>query len=201
MGSVTERSLERFTADTSEHVMTVLHDEGVYRHVRYRNPKTNEYWYDLITTPGLLTINGDMGTFTFQRLEDMFAFFGSGPSIKPQYWSEKLVAIDRSGYESYSRQAFEQMVREHVEQYTEDLSDEDKETVNSAIEEELLGHWGLDDEREARGALDDFCVVLSDDTKFQFHDTWEYDFSEYTIHFLWCCHAIRWGIEQYRARQ
>jgi hypothetical protein len=32
---------------------------------------------------------------------------------------------------------------------------------------------------------------------FQFHDTWEWDLSDYTHQFLWCCSAIPWAIARY----
>jgi hypothetical protein len=34
---------------------------------------------------------------------------------------------------------------------------------------------------------------------FQFHDVWEWSFSDYEWQFLWACHAINWGIRQYDA--
>jgi len=68
---------ERFKRDTKDHEMTVLHEDGLYRHLRFRKPAGgySEYWFDLVTWPGVLVIRGDMETFAFSRTEDMLAFF------------------------------------------------------------------------------------------------------------------------------
>ena len=80
--------VDQFNRDIEHHQMTVLHDEGLYRHIRFQNPGNSMYWFDLITWPGSLTIKGDMGTWTFSRLTDMFEFFTG--HINTSYWAEKL---------------------------------------------------------------------------------------------------------------
>ena len=65
----------RFLGDVDWHVMTVLRDDGVHRHIRLKRPDSGSYWFDLITWPGTLCIDGDCGTYVFRRLEDMFQFF------------------------------------------------------------------------------------------------------------------------------
>ncbi len=82
----------RFKKDVSEHQMNVIKNEGVYRHLTFQKPGTSVYYFEIITTPGLLTINGDMGTYVFSRLHDMFEFFGDKQGINPSYWGEKLLA-------------------------------------------------------------------------------------------------------------
>src|SRR5690606_16251608 len=78
-------SLARFVRDAAGLEFTVLHDEGLWRHLRYRAPRPGLYWFDIITSPGLLTFNGDTGTFVFSRLPDMLEFF-TGQYINPGYW-------------------------------------------------------------------------------------------------------------------
>ncbi len=46
--SITE---EGFLKDVSCHQMTVLRDEGVFRHVRFSRPDSSSYRFDLITWP------------------------------------------------------------------------------------------------------------------------------------------------------
>src|SRR5580692_6155935 len=92
---------ECFQRDTANHEMTVLHDDGLYRHLRFMQVITDEltgkqsrssfYWFDLVTWPGNLVINGDMETFAFARSDDMFGFF-RGDRINPGYWAEKVRA-------------------------------------------------------------------------------------------------------------
>jgi hypothetical protein len=74
------KSRERFEQETAEHEMTVLRDDGLYRHLRFQRPGTSIYWFDLVTWPGRLVICGDCGDLMFSRLRDMFEFFGPDSS-------------------------------------------------------------------------------------------------------------------------
>ena len=86
-----ESTAEQFLRDVDHHNMSVMHESGVYRHLRFRQPDTGNMWFDLVTWPGFLTISGDMGTWTFARLPDMFEFFrDSKLRINCDYWAEKL---------------------------------------------------------------------------------------------------------------
>ncbi|MFM0226163.1 hypothetical protein [Paraburkholderia dipogonis] len=102
--------------------MTVLRDDGVDRHLRFRKPGTSCYGFDLITWGGHLLITGDCGSFLFLRLHDMFQFFRADRKSKddlylnPQYWSEKLIATDCSGSRGgaakrFSRETFEANIK------------------------------------------------------------------------------------------
>lgn len=188
----------RFLGDTTEHVMEVLHDDGLYRHLRFHKPGTGLYWYDLITWPGSLTIHGDMGTYTFSRVADMFGFF-RGDYINTSYWAEKCTAVDRnSGIKQYD----EDKARKHVLQKIDDFLTADGE---DEADPEYADLWG----RVAEEVLDE-DVIYHEDTfrpalnrfrhgRFAFHDTWDWDLTDYTTQYLWCCHAIRHGIAQYDA--
>jgi hypothetical protein len=54
---------EQFLRDVSEHVLTVLRDDGADRHLRFRKPGTGCYGFDLLTWPGHLLITGDCGSY------------------------------------------------------------------------------------------------------------------------------------------
>src|ERR1700722_10858892 len=93
----------QFLKDVANHKMTVLLDSGIYRHVEFKKPGRCDMWFDLITWPGCLTVRGDMGTWTFARVEDMFKFFRSNPNkleINADYWSEKLCTGVHGGRDS-----------------------------------------------------------------------------------------------------
>jgi hypothetical protein len=66
---------ERFESDTAEHELTVLRDEGLYRHLSYGKPRSGTMRVDVVTWPGHLAYVGDMGAFVFSRVADMFTFF------------------------------------------------------------------------------------------------------------------------------
>jgi hypothetical protein len=100
---------ERFKRDTEHHEMTVLHDDGLYRHLRFSRPDRSGYWFSLTTWPQKLTVNGDVGTYVFSRTEDMLEFFrGSTCSGGPNfgYWDEKVVASSNPTVD-FSPQLFE----------------------------------------------------------------------------------------------
>lgn len=234
---MTDEIAERFQRETADHKMTVLHDDGLYRHLRFARPDRGSYWFDLITWPGCLTVNGDCGTFTFARQDDMFEFFRGG-RINPGYWAEKVRAHDPSGVTNYSQDSFRQQVMEDVKD-----SEPDWPGLTEEAEREIFGdgsQWNTEHEGGAREALRDFefgktyavtcrCGEHAEDLSymdaegwrvshfgpdtpvrlhdskispvegFTFADSWEWDLSDYDWQFLWCCHAIVWGISQYDA--
>lgn len=181
----------RFARDTAGHEMTVLHDDGLYRHLRFNNPQYGEYWFDLITWPGSLVMRGDVGDgYIFTRLPDMFEFFRADRrwGINPHYWAEKLGG-GRQSVKEYSETAFRQIVGEL---FVDAVRFNDAPRgIGKAVRAEILDQ-DLSDEGEARKLLESFEYQ-----GFDFGETWEFSFSDYDSSFLWCCHAIVWGIGRY----
>src|SRR5690606_1795679 len=95
------------------HEMTVLLDDGLYRHLRFARPDSYCMSFSLVTWPGYLAYSGDMGNFVFTRLPDMFAFFrGPLDSMSRDYWAEKCVAADTSdGIRRFSVELFQGAVK------------------------------------------------------------------------------------------
>lgn len=90
---------ERFFVETEHHELTVLHDDGDYRHLRMmpRRPRSSAYWYEIVTWPGSLAFRGDGESYVFSIFgEDMFKLFRNGVGenglihINASYWAEKL---------------------------------------------------------------------------------------------------------------
>jgi hypothetical protein len=114
--------IERFKKDVEKHVMTVIRDDGVYRHLRFQTPGSYCMGFDIVTWPGYLAYTGDMGAYVFTRLEDMFQFFRCAEGrnqyrIDLRYWAEKCEcggAADRSGIREFSEDKFEQNVKEYL---------------------------------------------------------------------------------------
>ncbi|MFI6302125.1 hypothetical protein ACIBCH_09655 [Amycolatopsis thailandensis] len=194
---------ERFALNTAEHAMTVLHDDGLYRHLRFQRTtwrpplvkplKSSIFWFDLITVPGSLIFRGDGESFVFARLEDMFEFFrGSAWQGRPNlgYWAEKVTS-SQGELKTFDHKLFLQTMREHYVELIRDGS------VPPGTSKALLEHaegydWTY--EVHARELLDTFEYK-----GFRFHDTWDWDFRDYDWWFVWACHAIVWGIAQYDA--
>ena len=195
---------ELFRKDVADHTINILRDDGVYRHLSFTRNGSSIYRFDLITWPGYLCYCGDMGTYVFQRLTDMFQFFradmrgvGDDLYISLSYWEEKLQAIDanrRNGAAvEWSAEKFKRVVKE---QYVEWLRERrldaiDRAELREAIDE-LLSE--ADDEHRAHDAASNFECH-----RFRFYDFWEHDLTDYTFQFTWCCFAIAWGIQQYDA--
>jgi hypothetical protein len=181
----------QFAKDIKDHAVLLKHDDGLYRHLHCRRADTVQYWFDVVTSPGLLVINGDMGCFVFARIADMFRFFGA-EGINPDYWAEKLQAdsgvkrYDPREAEEYARRALE----EAVEGREQDVIDDAFHRFEYDVASEAY------DEGSFRQAVDDFEVQ-----GVTFSDSWEWDLKTWSVQYLWCCHAIVWAIAQYRAEK
>ncbi|MEV8610190.1 hypothetical protein AB0383_20075 [Amycolatopsis sp. NPDC051373] len=194
---------KRFVLNTADHAMTVLHDDGLYRHLRFQQevwrpplvkPRLSSiYWFELITVPGSLVFRGDGESFVFAHDTDMFAFFRMSawqgrPNLS--YWAEKVTS-EQSALKKYDEELFVRTIREH---FVEEVRDGGVPPGASKV---LLSHaedYDLMYEEQARAMLDDF-----EHRGFRFYDTWEWDFRDYDWWFVWACHAIVWGIRQYDA--
>lgn len=217
MSALTENE---FLRDVADHVMEVMRDDGVYRHIRFRKPGTMCMHFDLITWPGYLCYTGDMGTYVFTRLADMFEFFrtdreyaqrrGRRLAVNLSYWSEKLEAVNGSrrggAAEEFDPAKFRKVIQEYrLNWIREDgrslLSKEERRELWEAVDSEVLDR--IDDgEHYACTTANDFNWKP---TRFPawrgrtwfFDDLWEHNFNDYTHRFRWCCFAIAWGIELY----
>lgn len=204
----------RFLLDTAFHRLEIIRDDGLYRHLRMQQPGTSCYYYDVITWPGYLTVTGDMGTWTFSRIADMFNFFGAWEGgINTSYWSEKLEAgAGCSAREllakEYDHDAFCRSLKESLSDYLED-SEEDEEDDED---------WDDDDETpdsdkaRVREIVRELCSAgFSNDYEAynavyeadwpEIFDRWDIcdglTFKTYTSHFRWILFAITWAIAKY----
>lgn len=207
---------ERFLKDAATHEMTILKDDGIYRHIRFKRPDSSSYRFDLITWPGFLCYCGDMGTYVFSRLPDMFEFFrtdrrsGARLGINPGYWAEKVQADsrNRNGTECFSEDRFREALKNDFDSFFEsyepddDAPDEEKkafaeskENAWEAVESEILSVDSL--EHEGIGAAMNFSCEGPASRRLQFEDFYDHHFTELTFHFMWCCYALAWGIAAY----
>jgi len=199
--------LEKFNNEIKNHQMKVLLDQGVYRHLSFSRPGTSSYSFAIITGPGFLLYRGDMGCYEFERLNDMFNFFRGG-AINPGYWSEKVESISKfgSGIRKFNHDSFEQKVLQEAKDFAEEseLCGTALEQFNEQIDDLISSVEYEDDAYRQIREWEFDEIETNDDEFFKFTaedifgcDSWEFDFKEYTHHYLWCCHAIVWGINQY----
>ena len=208
----------RFLRDVADHQMEIIHEDGVHRHIRFKAPGTSCYRFDLITWPGYLCYTGDMGTFVFERLLDMFEFFrtdrehmrlrdGETLAINPDYWGEKLQAVERSGdsgkFVEFSEERFNRAVMSDLVQWIRSnayrTTKDERRDLWEAVMSEVVGADNDYGGYRKQCAAHDFYHRINDRLTFDFQDFWERSVTEYTSRFIWCCYALAWGIEKYDA--
>jgi hypothetical protein len=193
-----QRVAERFAEDVRRHRMSVVRDDGLSRHLRFRALGRRSYllWFDLITWSGCLTINGDMGCYVFARVEDMFEFFRSRDGgINPSYWGQKLLATDRH---SPPRRFDDKLARATFAGEVADWPPPARREAFRQLDEHL---WGRNDDEDGFREAVNLVDVVHEDQTWNVPDFWECSLEVYSEHFLWCLHAIVWGIQQYDAAQ
>ncbi len=210
MGKRSECDEARFLRDVAKHEMTVIRDDGVNRHLRFKTPGTSCYYFDIVTWSGHLCYTGDMGTFVFSRIDDMFAFFRMddhdwnknphGLSINPGYWSEKVLAADKNnGIEKWDEDEFVRRVNEVRVEWMRwakslGISKGERRELWDDVENDVLSNPS--NEHLCVAKIYEYFKRIGDEV-FEFMDFFEGSLNRYTFHFLWCCYALAWGINMY----
>ena len=192
----TQPTEESFLKDVQTHQMRVLRDDGIYRHLRCSRPGSGDQAFEILTWPGYLAFVGDMGSYVFSRVDDMFRFFRREREgedrlpINPGYWAEKVRAEDvQSKVKAFSIEVFRQRVRDYVEGFL-DLSPGEK--IPTAVNDDLEPVWDAEDEHDAVESIRNF-----DSQHLEFVDFWESPVDDFSFHYIWCCMAIVWAIGAY----
>lgn len=188
---------EQFLKDVANHQMTVLHSDGIYRHLHFASSQSAfNQWFDLVTWPNFLTISGDMGCWTFSRVRDMFGFFRSKGELKinASYWSEKLQnGVHGEGAKVWDDDTFKERLIARLPDY--DFEGADLAGLTQALKDDVFGYDGPELMAYAR----DFEYRFADGRDFQFDCSEMPSGDDYCFHFLWCLYAIVWGIQQWDA--
>lgn len=199
-----------FLTRVKDHQLHIFHDEGIYRHLRFKAPGTSNRYFDIVTFPGRLCYVGDMGAYTFTRLHDMFEFFRTDVrekgdtklGINTGYWAEKVEAADKTdGIEEFDEDRFREVINGYRMEWIRDgarnrtLTKEERRELWEAVEDEVLSA-ASDGQHEALDAANGFNHKIGRHS-FEFTDFWDHDFTRYSYRFVWCCYAIAWGIQQY----
>ena len=173
-----------FKKSVADHKMTVENDNGIHRSLYFGKPKSGSCHFRINTWPGHLCISGDMGTFVFSRLPDMFEFF-RGDRANLHYWAEKVEAksIFGGGIMKYEPDTLKQ----HLIDCLGDR--EDAAEIMSQVSEYLTNDYS-DSEAIRRiyecDGMSDFVCDLSESC-----------YKDYTYQYKWCCEAIVWAIGVY----
>lgn len=189
---------QMFLEQVKDHKLKIVKDDGIHRHIMMSSGSFN-MWYEIITWPRGLCYSGDMGTFVFRRVPDMFTFFRQKDDelrINTGYWHEKLDAVDRcDGAMKYSPELFRENIIKYYENWCEcETCDEVKCRAWERIRNTILPYID-DNEFEAFDAIRMFCKDKDDG--FSFYDFYEFEAKDYTYRFIWCLYAIVHAIIQY----
>ena len=180
MTTAREDAETNFPDDVASHKMTVIREDGLYRHLRFAKPGTCDMSFDILTWPGYLCFCGDMGDYLFARVPDMLGFF-RGEKINPSYWAEKVRAQDKaSGIEEYS----EAKARAWVQAQMDDGEASADVRERADMIDYSNGEARLYDSIES--------VEWSG-----FDGHWEASFKDYTYRYIWCCLALVWAVKEY----
>lgn len=172
-----------FLGHVENHTMAIELDNGVFRSIKFSRDGSSVFYFRITTWPGHLCISGDMGTYVFARLSDMFTFFrGDTLEINIGYWTEKLQSISRFGSTDGSAHEFDP-------EGTYESVKEDAEEHGKG--EEAKGLLECSSAQEALAAIEEMGM----------QDGWEYLSTKPTFHIVWCLYAIRWAIMQYDQQQ
>lgn len=184
----------QFLREVKAHKLTIVREDGLYRHLRVAIPGTSMESWNIHTWPGYLAMVGDMGDWVFQRTKDMLCFFrrdGESLRINPSYWAEKLQASERGGWEKFDIDTFHEQIKTEcikacgVETW-EEVPEERRDDVDTLLR--------ADDEWDAVAAVREFNEDWLDLSSF-----WESSCKVPRHHYLFACYAIAWTVKLYDA--
>lgn len=205
-----EPTEESFLRDVAKHEMTVIHDAGEIRHLRFGRPGDSNMHFNLTTVPGYLMFTGDMGAWSFTRLRDMFEFFRGeedGPlRINRSYWSQKLIAASCNGsFDGGAKEFSGPLFRSAlwldalrlVRRAKEDgATPEERADLLDGLRDVRRSEY--DGEHAAVQAAMEFEHRIGN-RKYCLDEFYENNLRTYTYHFTWACYAIAWAIRVYDA--
>ena len=190
---------EQFFKNIKDHQMSIVSDNNGHRHITFKRPESSVYHFNLTTWPGYLCISGDAGCYVFCRLHDMFEFFRTGVRdgdirINPHYWGEKCVAMDKhQKIEKFSPEGFGKNV---IERACHAMK------VNQVHELPVPLRKNLDLEvlsraHDGEGFALEAAMGFEWQGKALLQDFFEVSCREWDYGYIWCLHAIVWGIKKY----
>lgn len=188
---------ERFAADVRDASMTVLKDDGIYRHLTFTFPRASWSWCEVVTWPHMLVLRGNLGCWSFSRVEDMFTFFREPEDVgrmDPAFWAEKLVPGSSNSAKSYDAERAAAYIVQTMEENAAQHPDLSRDAQDVFFTDTDLGtENGL---REAVARFDERFPEYAIDKGFRF-PVEQWDLTRYSPWFLLACVVLPWAIGQY----
>lgn len=184
---------EHFKKDTKDHVLQIVKDEGLHRHLVWSRPNSSIFKVELITWPHGMTVTGDMGTFTVGHpsVADILGWFDGCTdyvysNIRCHGAGHDIKEFDKNE----AREYLQSLIKEVEEDMFEcDMSDQERlSDVKDRVE---IASMYLDGHPED---------VFYSEFLQQFPDEWEsIPFQKFTRRHQWRCLAVEAIREAYKA--
>jgi hypothetical protein len=174
-------------ARTDGHVLTVLHDDGEYRHLRFQHPSGHRlYWSEVETTPGRCTVVVDGFTYTFRGTLAEIA----EPDAGPDYWASRLAPNHRATARQYSPIVCQRAIADHL---SNALEHDQPPGLEMAARRALLKEQFFS-EQEAREA-----IVAFEHEGFRFENAWDWPLTDFDPAYLFGFLSLRHIARRYLA--
>ena len=146
-------TLEDFLDDVKNNELTIRQNNGIYRHLEFKNPDNSNPYFNITTFPDHLvitgSINGCNSSLVFSKQYDMFDYFyqylcDNDLKIYPQLWHEIILSTSYEGIiESYSEFDIDEVKRraqEYLDNFIRNaqLSAEDESALRWEFQSSVL---------------------------------------------------------------
>ncbi len=168
----------------ANHVVEVLHEDGLYRHYRCAQPNTGMMHFHIVTFPGRLIVCGDIGRAALERCPDMLEW-ARNAAHSTGYFEEKAWQCIKTK-EFTEEAAIAAMRWEHACR----IDGLDDAAARQKADEQLARFISMAGEGEQ-----EFVNAYVDS------DWFDGDFptiEDYTHEFLRCREAVLWFINNYK---
>ncbi|WP_371605028.1 hypothetical protein OG345_42175 (plasmid) [Streptomyces sp. NBC_01220] len=185
------RVAEIFNADKAHGSVTVLQDQGAYRHLRATTHGGFLPWFEIATWPGTLIFQGPSGAWTFGRgVDDMAAYVKDTPVNVP-YWADLLLHHSNPAYVYAGKDRATQYIWEAVQTAENTFPD-----LPEAVEATFFAPYASADLDTEDGFLVSASTFEHDDFRF---DVQDWDLKIIDSGFAYACHALSWAIDLWAA--
>jgi hypothetical protein len=194
----------RFAKDTAGHQMTVLHDDGLYRHLRFMKPQARQHLPlrpdHLAGLPAPSAGTSAAAATPSPASRTCSSSSGVNDGINPDYWSEKLAGDRRRVETGRTRRQLVRAVRSSERRCSECRSQRRRTREGIGRPRSPADILDCDLHRRGTGRARSWSTSATKNWQLRRHVGVERS-RDWDWSFLWACHAIVWGIAQYDARE
>ncbi|OOF37681.1 hypothetical protein BKK49_11245 [Rodentibacter rarus] len=178
---------DEFLESIQKHQLTVLQNSENVKIFRFADPNTISLSSTIIYAANTCTITGDMGSYVFGRLLDVYGFFARNQSVFCfSYIKEKVLAQDVNGeLEYFDGDLAKRDIRHCIDKYQTECTDEDKLIELNGLVDSLKY---VDFSCEFKA--DEWLANATESFEELFGELSYRNFKELSPNFIWCAQAI-----------